>query len=188
MKKGSLTLITGCMFSGKTKTLISKIKGSKKKCVLVKPTKDTRYNREIKSHDGLKLEKKDATVIECKDLNDDVIDKVMGFDWIGIDEAQFFKTLKHCVKLANAGKEVIVAGLCSDFEREPFPSVCELLPQCDDVIFCKKAKCFVCGEPASCSKRLVCSPKKILIGGKESYQPSCRSCHDIDCKKFNKED
>jgi len=175
--KGEIQLIIGCMFSGKTTELIRRMhnyKHAEKKCLVVKPMVDTRSN-DIETHDKQKLD----SSIKIKVLKNfkSSIDFLLGFDVIGIDEAQFFSDLVWtCEKLASEKKIVIVSGLDGDFKMEPFGEICRLLPKCESV---KKlnAICKFCHEKASFSKRISKLKGLIVIGGSDKYVACCRECY-----------
>ena len=57
MTKGTLEIITGPMFAGKTSALLKKARSFSGEMVLIKPSFDTRYGIcEIKTHDGVAAE------------------------------------------------------------------------------------------------------------------------------------
>src|SRR5680860_515036 len=110
-KVGSIEVIAGSMFSGKTEELIRRLKRAKiakQKVEIYKPAIDVRYSEtEVVSHDENSIR---STPVE----NSANILLLSGnVDVIGIDEAQFFdKGLIDVVeKLANMGIRVVVAGL-----------------------------------------------------------------------------
>jgi thymidine kinase len=108
---GSIELICGSMFSGKTEEFIRRVKRAliaKQKVILFKPKKDDRYDAQhIITHDGLKLE----SIAVSK--TSDIVDVLSGknADVVGIDEVQFFDQhiVNLCDKLANDGIRVILA-------------------------------------------------------------------------------
>src|SRR5207245_8513512 len=110
-KIGSITIIIGNMFAGKTSLLIEKYNQNKnyRRCMAFKPTLDTRYSEaEIVSHN-----KESIKAISIQNIQD--IEKYKDeFDNAYIDEAHFFKSqnLNQCLnKLANEDKEIVIAGL-----------------------------------------------------------------------------
>jgi len=96
---------------------------------------------------------------------------------VGIDEAQFFdeELPEVCVKLANKGIRVIIAGLDMDFEGKPFGPMPALMSIAEEVTKVH-AVCVKCGGPALFSYRLVENKSQLLLGEKESYEPRCRVC------------
>jgi len=194
-KKGSLEIICGPMFSGKTEELIRRLRRAqiaKLNVLTCKHSLDDRFMIEcIISHDGNKLE---SEAIE--DVND-ILHLGMDnkIDVIGIDEAQWFdiNVVSVICKLIDYGKRVIIAGYELDFRGMPAGSMPILLSIADHVTKLQ-AICCLCGKNANMTQRLVNNkPAKyndplILVGGAECYQARCRNCHIIDKKpEFEKE-
>ncbi len=182
--QGSIEVICGSMFSGKTEELIRRIRRAgiaRQKAVIFKPAVDTRYSdTEVVSHDARSVP---STVVSSSGsillLSDNV-------DVVGIDEAQFLdgSLAEVCVTLANRGIRVIVAGLDMDFLGRPFgpiPSLCAVADSVTKV----HAICMQCGRVAQFSHRTVENSKQILIGETEKYEPLCRLCY-INATQKNK--
>ena len=76
---GSLNLILGPMYSGKTSTLITRYNRhiiAKRRCILVKYKNDTRYDdKMIVTHNGIKIE-----AITCEELAD--LDQMVKNHWV----------------------------------------------------------------------------------------------------------
>lgn len=175
--QGSIEVICGSMFSGKTEELIRRMKRAQiaqQKVEIFKPALDKRYSEEhIVSHDQNSIP---CTPVE----NSGNILLLSGdIDVVGIDEAQFFdESLPEvCNKLANDGIRVIVAGLDMDFKGKPFGPMPALCAIADDVTKVH-AICVECGKLAVFSHRLVKDEKLVLLGEKEEYQPLCRNCYN----------
>ena len=66
-----------------------------------------------------------------------------------------------------------MAALDGTFLREPFGSVCDLVPRCESVVKLT-AVCADCGDNAPFTRRLVDSAETKLIGGSDLYTPVCR--------------
>ena len=182
---GSLILITGSMFSGKTEELIRRVRCAlyaHRSAQVFKHTIDTRSeNAEIRSHNG--VPHKALAVSTSEELLGKVEETT---DVVAIEEAQFFDEgiIEVCRRLADAGDEVIAAGLDMDFKGEPFGPMPGLLAEADEVTKLR-AICARCGREASRSQRLIdgrpapVSAPTILIGAKESYEAPCRHCHEV---------
>jgi thymidine kinase len=172
--KGELVLILGCMFAGKTETLLAKAHRyliAKKKIVLIKYRGDNRYSvQDICSHSAKSM-KATFAVDKLKDVDEK---SIADADVILIDEGQFFPDLELADNWAK-DKTVIISALKSDWKKEPFPSIAKIIP-CVDELIPLRAICSQCGEEASHTKKMVPSQETILIGGSESYQPRCRRC------------
>jgi thymidine kinase len=184
-RTGSLIVITGSMFSGKTEELIRRVRRAlyaHRSAQVFKHTIDTRSeNTEIRSHNGVLH---DALAVST---SEELLGKVEETtNVVAIEEAQFFDEgiIEVCRRLADAGNEVIAAGLDMDFRGEPFGPMPRLLAEADEVVKLR-AICASCGREASRSQRLIdgrpapVSAPTILIGAEESYQARCRHCHEV---------
>lgn len=173
--KGSIEVICGSMFSGKTEELIRRLKRAqiaKLEVEIFKPAVDTRYaETEIVSHDKNSIQ---STVVE---LSSAILLLGTQTQVVGIDEAQFFddNLPDVCTILANKGIRVIVAGLDMDFKGRPFGPIPNLMAIAEHVTKVH-AVCVCCGAPANYSYRTSFKETKVLIGEKESYEPRCRNC------------
>ena len=184
-KDGSIEVVCGCMFSGKTEELIRRVRRAtiaKQKVQVFKPHIDTRYAiGQVKSHNGLGV---DAVPVPS---SRDILDLVEpDTTVVAVDEAQFFDhDLPHIVsKLADGGKRVICAGLDLDFRGEPFGPMPMLLCIAERVDKLT-AICVVSGEPATRTQRIINGKPAsyhdpvILVGATESYEARSRRCHEV---------
>jgi thymidine kinase len=98
---------------------------------------------------------------------------------IGIDEANFFGAeLAELVShLADAGRQIIVAGLDTDFMGRPFPPIPDLLCLAESITK-TLAICMRCGNPAKHTQRLVESADLIVVGAAGMYEARCRRCFE----------
>ena len=172
---GSIEVICGSMFSGKTEELIRRMKRAifaKQKVEIFKPAIDVRYSDEdVVSHDHNIIP---STPI---DSSDSILLLSSDTDVVGIDEAQFFDNglVDVCNQLANSGVRVIVAGLDMDFQGRPFGPMPGLLAVADEVTKVH-AICVRCGALAYVSHRLVRDSRRVLLGEKMEYEQICRDC------------
>lgn len=182
---GSVEVIVGSMFSGKTDELIRRLRRAtiaRQKVQVFKPAIDNRYNEErVTSHAGNDYAaipiSKAAEIISHLDANTTVV---------AIDEAQFFDQEITTIvqQLAEQGLRVIVAGLDTDFRGEPFGPMPILMAQAERVDKLQ-AICMVCGEPASRTQRLVNGKPAhyndpiVIIGASELYEARCRAHHIV---------
>ena len=195
---GSITLILGPMFSGKTSYLINEYKRyiiGGKKCLMIKNNKDNRYdNNFIKTHDAKydydnNYKKLDNGVIitkmqdgiECHTYNCDLLmkaDKIVNnYDNIFIDEIQFFEDcVIFCDKWANQGKKIFCSGLSGTFERKPFDNISKLIPISEN-IYIKSAVCKTTGQDASFSKREIEDDNIVIIGNDNIYSATDRNTY-----------
>jgi thymidine kinase len=183
--KGSVEVITGSMFCGKTDELIRRLRRAtiaKQNVQVFKPAIDDRYNeRKVTSHAGNDYEAypigETNQIISL--LNDETT-------VVAIDEAQFFD--EHLIDivqdLADIGMRVIIAGLDTDFRGEAFGPMPVLMAKAERVDKLH-AICMVCGEPASRTQRLVNGiPAKyddpvVIVGASELYEARCRKHHEV---------
>jgi thymidine kinase len=175
-KTGTIEVVAGSMFSGKTEELIRRLKRAKiakQKVEIFKPAIDVRYSdTEIVSHDENSIH---STPVEN---SANILLLAGDVDVIGIDEAQFFdKGLIDVVaKLANMGIRVVVAGLDMDFKGVPFGPIPGLMAVADHITKVH-AICLRCGNIAQFSHRLSEKEQVVLLGEKDIYEPLCRSCY-----------
>lgn len=178
----SLDIFIGPMFSGKSTNLTNKLlqyQYGGKNILAVNHTYDTRSLNQIKTHNGITFPAIKThqlmLLIDTPEYNNSSI--------IGIDEAQFFNDLRNFViyVLEKSDKKIIVSGLDSDFKREKFGQLLDIIPLADSIVkltsICtiKLDDNSVCGNTAIFTKRLNNSKKQIVIGAKETYIPVCRN-------------
>lgn len=176
-RRGSIEVICGSMFSGKTEELIRRMKRAqfaKQRVEIFKPAIDVRYSDvDVVSHDRNTIQ---STPV---DSSGNILLLSSEVDVVGIDEAQFFDEgiVDVCKQLADSGIRVIIAGLDMDFLGHPFGSMPALMAIAEDV-YKVHAICVRCGNLAYISHRLVDSNKQILLGETTEYEPICRSCYE----------
>ena len=176
-KSGSIEVVCGSMFSGKTEELIRRLKRAQfagQAIAIFKPAVDNRYSDvEVVSHDFHKIS---STPI--KDPAD-MLKVSSDVQVVGVDEAQFFdeSLVDVCQALANRGIRVIVAGLDTDFLGAPFGPMPRLMAVAEDVQKVH-AICVKCGALANHSHRLSKSEDLVLLGEKDVYEPLCRDCYN----------
>ena len=126
------------------------------------------------SHSGLEI------ASELVHTGSDILDKVQArTEVVGVDEAQFLgeSVVESCVKLADLGKRVIVAGLDTDFMGRPFEPIPRLLAVAEEITKLL-AICMRCGNPAVHTQRLVASEELIVVGAGGMYEARCRRCFE----------
>ena len=179
----SIHLITGCMFSGKTSSLINIAKMQKlmeKKVLIINFEGDTRYSssNKITTHDNISF--------DCLPCGKDSLTSVLEMDVflnanvICINEGQFFNNLvEFCTSACNRQKDIFVCGLDGDYLKRPFGEILNLIPHCDTMSKLQ-ALCMSCknGTPASFTKKLINSDSLVEIGSTDIYMPVCRFCYE----------
>jgi thymidine kinase len=182
-----LEVIIGPMFSGKTTELIRLVERevyAKRKAAIFKASFDKRYSpREVVTHNGLRYDAFSIapTPLGVKKLSS--VASVESLDAVGVDEVNFFpESLVATLDRLAEDKRVIACGLNLDFRAEPFRTTMQLAARADKVEYLS-AVCVICGREASRTQRIIggksaprASPT-IFVGGKELYEPRCRSCY-----------
>jgi thymidine kinase len=181
MKKkcGSLKVILGCMFSGKTSELQREFyewSSIGKRPLCINYTDDTRYgDNGMYNHN-----EKYVDCIKVKTLNTVDISLIKESEIILINEGQFFPDLTENVKLwcDNYRKNIIVGGLDGDAKRERFGQILDLVPHADSIVklsaYCKKC----CdGTKAIFTHKTSGKEEQVDIGGADKYEALCRQCY-----------
>ena len=176
-RHGSIEVITGSMFSGKTEELIRRLRRARfagLKVEIFKPSVDIRYSGTmVVSHD-------ENSIVSTPVGNAASILLLAGdVDVVGIDEAQFFdnSVVDVCNKLADNGVRVVVAGLDMDFMGKPFGPIPALL-SIAEYITKVHAICMHCGGLAQYSHRKSEESQVLVLGEKDKYEPLCRDCYN----------
>ena len=175
-KRGSVEVIVGSMFSGKTEELIRRLRRAMfagLKVEIFKPAVDMRYSEDkVVSHDEKSIM---STPVENASS---ILLLASGVEVVGIDEAQFFDNslIEVCTMLADNGTRVIVAGLDMDFSGRPFGPIPALMAVAEYVSKVH-AICVRCGNLANHSYRKIKSDKVVVLGERDIYEPLCRSCY-----------
>ena len=176
MAKGTLEIITGPMFAGKTSALLKKARSFNGEMVLIKPSFDTRYGIcEIKTHDGVAAEAFNLTNTS-EILNSPAINEAQA---VFFDEIQFFTepyfggdVISCIATLLNRGLSVVCCGLDLNWKGEPFEIISKLKTIADRYTVLH-AKCAVCNEPALYTYKRGGSQSDIELGAADIYEPRC---------------
>jgi thymidine kinase len=181
-KRGSIEVITGSMFSGKTEELIRRLRRAKfagLKVEIFKPSLDKRYSEtRVVSHD-------EKSIVSTPVDNPSAILLLAGdVNVVGIDEAQFFDNsiIDVCNSLADRGIRLVIAGLDMDFMGKPFGPMPDLLAIAEYVTKVH-AICMRCGNLAQYSFRKSEEEQIVVLGEKDKYEPLCRNCYNDALKK-----
>ena len=178
---GYLELIFGPMFSGKTTHIIQKYKQHKllgHNIAVINYMDDKRYSKtELSTHDNITI--KCNFTYKLYDLTSNIIENA---EIIIINEGQFFEDLFDFVieMVEKKRKTVYVCGLDSDFKRQKFGHILDLIPYSDNIVKLKSL-CMHCkdGTYAIFSKRITTHESQIVIGS-DNYVPLCRKCYLTD--------
>lgn len=179
MKYGSLTLVAGPMFAGKTNDLIKEIlfrsyfsETERRSIRVFKLALDNRYDRDcIVSHDRAGVE------AVCVSGADDIDSN--GADFVFIDEIQFFMKpyfsgdMLDVVRTMRAeGADVFCSGLDVDYLGRAFEITASLMAEASEVRRLH-ASCDICGAPATRTSRLGISSRRFVPGTDDVYRPMC---------------
>lgn len=175
---GWIEVVCGPMFSGKSEELIRRLRRAKiarKRVQVFKPAIDIRYSREeIVSHADTRMPSQ--VVGDAREI-------LSLLDWrtqvVGIDESNFLgpNLVEVAQQLADSSKQVIIAGLDTDYLGRPFPPMPELLALSESITK-TLAICMRCGNPAKHTQRLVENADLIVVGAAGMYEARCRRCFE----------
>ena len=175
-----LVVVTGPMFAGKTQYLIDRLCGTDPPAIVFKAACDSRSTG-LLSHNGSlygmveNIRNFREMVRKYKGARKAYGDEEM---LICVDEAQFIDDPQYVREIATEESlTVIIAGLDLDYAGYPFETMAELMCWADEVIKLR-ARCSVCGAPATRTQRLIGNKpaplgRRIIIGGQEMYQARC---------------
>ena len=176
--RGSIEVICGSMFSGKSEELIRRLRRAqiaKQRVQIFKPKMDNRFSEDhIVSHSDMKMKSELVTAAP------EIMTMLHGeTQVVGIDEAQFFNLdlVAVCNQMADMGRRVIVAGLDQDYRAMPFDPMPQLLAVAE-YITKTLAVCVRCGAPANRTQRIGASVERVMIGANGSYEARCRTCFE----------
>lgn len=182
---GTLDLIVGPMFAGKSSEVIRRVRRyrvTQVPVLVVHHALDTRYAATggfVVSHDGVREPAHALQVLA--DVHG--LPGYASAQVIMVEEAQFYApddlvdTVRNMVDQDH--KSVVVSALDGDWQRQPFGGVLRLLPLADHVTRLQ-ALCAVChdGTPAPFTQRwgAASSPgaQVVAVGGADMYRPVCR--------------
>jgi thymidine kinase len=176
-----LEIILGPMFSGKTSKLVQVYK----QCQICNiPVLTVNHSNDLERNSTAQmLENHDNIQIPCISvelLSNVPQEKIQESMVILINEGQFFQDLYlFVVKMLEQNKQVYVAGLDGDFQRNMFGSILQLIPLCDKVDKLTSL-CGICkdGTRGIFSRRITSETVQTLVGGSANYIPVCRSCYE----------
>ncbi|MDC1175287.1 thymidine kinase [Bacteriovoracaceae bacterium] len=177
---GTIEVVCGPMFSGKTEELIRRVRRAqiaRQKVQIFKPAIDDRYHEsDVVSHSSLTVSA--TPVANSSEILTRLYDSTRV---VAIDEVQFFdeKIITVIKKLARRGIRIVCAGLDQDFTGAPFGPMATLLCMADRVDKIQ-AICTVCGAPASKTYRKdPDSSEQVVVGETDLYEARCRSHWDF---------
>lgn len=191
-QQGSLTVITGPMYSGKTARLIDYIKLARlegKRVQVYSHGFDIKRDDELSSRAYPNEHIKAFKTCNSYDIIEDYLKGTN--NCVAIDEAQFFSPhLAAYIKfMLSCRATIYVAGLDTNFRGEPFSDTFGKICQMADRIDKLTAICSSCSGPATLTQRLIngipaaLNDELVIIEGTcdvIKYEPRCRKCHVIE--------
>lgn len=172
---GTIEIITGPMFAGKSEELLKRIKMlkiAKIPTLVMKPKFDSRFDQnKIVSRNRLNI---DAINVNC---SEDIWKHYNNHLAVAIDEVHFFGEwiIDVVLKLRTKGVRVIISGLDMDYLRMPYGVTPKLLAIADNVSKLK-AICVICHSAAGFTFRKILSEEQNVLGDSE-YDARCWHCH-----------
>ena len=189
---GFLHITFGPMFSGKTTALLEKInnyltfkniKNNYSNVLIINSVLDTRKCNDfnLSTHmSSLKRNISSSNVrsLKTKELCDIDREFIKLFDYIAIDESQFFEDLEPFVNVwLKEGKHIHCVGLIADSEKNNFGQLHKIFALADQIeqlkVYCVYCHSFTKNAVFTkwCSSKNKSSP--VEIGGSDSYVPVC---------------
>lgn len=180
-------LYIGCMYSGKSSSLLKEINRYKvitDKILVINHTIDkgrhsgTKDYSHICTHDNKKHEAILITKLNELMLNELYTALYNDARLVVIDEGQFFDDLYTFISTQTKkenDKTFIIGGLSGDSNMKPIGQIIDIIPLADEIIKLN-AYCTFCkdGTIASFTKRMIENDKQILVGKEDIYLPACR--------------
>lgn len=172
--RGEVTLISGCMFSGKTTELLRRVASyDRDKVAAFKHCLDVRYSpNEIVSHAG-----KAYPACAITSAGEILSRLAPGLELVAVDEAHFLDAdlVEVTTILAGRGLDVVLTSLDPDSWGRPFEVLERLRPIAGESVPLQSV-CARCDAVANRTQRL--TP---IIGGNmadspENYEPRCLAC------------
>jgi thymidine kinase len=172
-RHGTLEVICGPMFAGKTTALLARlaaVRAAGRRALVVKPARDTRYDPgALATHDGRR-----EPAVPVRAL--DEVRAVAG-DAVFVDEVHFFggDAVRPIDALLAAGADVTVAGCDIDHFGGAFAPFDALIPRAA-VLSRIAGTCARCGAPSTHSERLLATRERVVVGGIGDFVATCAAC------------
>ncbi len=176
--RGTLEVITGPMWAGKSTELIRRLQLAEADgwgVQAFRPSVDSRHRGPyLQTHDGTCCP---AVIVTRSEA---ILERLLpDTQMVAIDEIHMMPTglVETCLELVKQWLRVIVSGLDTDHLGRPFAPMPEMLCVADAVAK-KIGRCVRCQGPSRYSQRMVNSDARILPGGAGLYEPRCRNCFE----------
>jgi thymidine kinase len=172
-RHGTLEVICGPMFAGKTTALLARIaavRAAGRRALVLKPARDTRYDPgALATHDG---RREPAVPVRA------LAEVLAGpGDAVFVDEVHFFGSdaVPPIEALLADGADVTVAGCDIDHFGGAFAPFDALLPRAS-VVTRIAGTCARCGAPSTHSERLLATRERVVVGGIGDFVATCAAC------------
>lgn len=191
-KNTKVTLLTGGMFSGKTRRLVDEMEKrvlAKQNVLYVHPVKDTRENKShqsfVSKHLDELISNKLVDIIEVNDVESVTLfleNSDKKYESVFIDEYFMikFQAIEDFLNTVNKLNipDVFLAGLISDANCKLFKEAITVLPYVSHIEH-TNAVCMECGEPANFSHFIGNHFKNddINVDNGSSYRCLCWKCY-----------
>jgi thymidine kinase len=186
---GTLEIIIGPMFSGKSTKIISIVNRYSiinKKILVINHELDKERNPDlsVKTHDNIMIPAIFSNnLYEIKET-----DSYKESEVIIIEEAQFFENLYNFVvsEVDNTHKKFILIGLSGGFMRQKLGELLDLIPMADKITKLE-AYCTCCNDetPGIFTHRIATGDN--FIGGKGDYITLCRYHYLLKTRRMSRE-
>ena len=195
-RENSVHLITGCMYSRKSSTLLPAIERydyiSCAKVFLLKPACDTRDDSEDNTTSRLNISRKvDARIKTGQDAWEYIEREILKCSSekkiivVAIDEAQFVENLDWFVRkvLSNSNSYTIItyiAALDSTFEAKMWNEIVKIIPYCTEITKLT-AICGICQHNTGILTRRIGDSNNLIEienSGESKYVASCFQCFE----------
>jgi thymidine kinase len=152
-----------------------------KKVVLIRPI-SSRRGHEL---DSTKLSTKNGEMFPCYEVShvEETCDLLTNADVVWFDEPNHFDDEEKLIKLipiVRRASIVLISGLGSTSELEPFGKCMPFLLATADYVEWKTADCDICNTHGTATRSLYVgeTPKsgQLKVGGSEYYRPACSTC------------
>ena len=169
-----ITVLCGCMFSGKTTELLRRLGHRPPQATVVfKHIIDDRYELDaVVTHGG-----KAVPAVRIS-MAREILDHVgKGVELVAVDEGHFFDSslVQVSQELARRGIAVIITLLDRDSWGRPFPLAEQLCAVAGEPVV-GYAVCGQCGAAADRTQRVTPIVDGRMVGGPEHYEPRCQKC------------
>lgn len=173
-RAGSVEVICGPMFSGKTDELhrrLRRVEVARQPCQIFQPAVERQ------------LEAGHATLHAASEVRDSqqlrsLLDPDVAV--VAVDQVHLLDDgiAALAEAMADRGIRVILAGMDLDSRGEPFPVMAALLARAEFVLKLQ-AVCVICGAAASRTQRRLARGGVVPLGMGDPYEARCRHCHDL---------